>query len=375
MNFRNTVAALAVSSCVTAATAQCIDHPLVIGYVRGPNHTMQPGEVNPHKMNRAHYAFLYTKDGGVVVSSIDEQNLKYLVSLKNEVTSFTVLASVGGGAHSGDFSDIALTEESRAKFNASCIAAIEKYGLDGIDVDWEYPQAPRADKRYRPADKQNYTLLLRDLRKALDDASAKLHRPLYLSSATNGKQFFLRSTNMGEAAKYLDTVALMGYDIFGPSSRTTGHHSALYTNPASPAPVSDDQFVKDYVAAGVPAAKIVLGVPFYGYMWSEVDGTANGLFQPTDPSKAKDVPYRTIVSTYAKSGSGFTRYWDDKAAMPFLYNSSTGQWISYDDPESLAKKASFICEHKLGGMMFWELSGDSNDTLLDSIDKGLGIRR
>ncbi|MDE1163112.1 MAG: glycosyl hydrolase family 18 protein [Acidobacteriaceae bacterium] len=371
--FCKTLAAFAVGAASLGAAAQAVPRPLVIAYVRGPNHTLQPGEVDPTKITRVHYAFLHTKDGGIALAGSDDANLKYLVGLKNKVKSFQVLISVGGGGDSGDFSDIALTDESRAKFNASCIEVLENYGLDGVDVDWEYPAAPRADKRSRAIDKQNYTLLLHDMRQALDLESKKLHKPLYLSSATNGKRFFLRNTEMGEAAKYLDTVALMGYDVFGPNGTTTGHHSPLFTSPASPAPVSDDQFIRDYEAAGVPAAKIVLGAPFYGYIWTDVPAAQHGLFQTVTPRHAKDITFRIIATTYLTPNSGFVRYWDDKAEVPFLYNETTKEWISYEDARSIEKKAAYTREHGLAGMMFWDLGGDSDNTLLNAIEKGLGL--
>lgn len=65
------------------------------------------------------------------------------------------------------------------------------------------------------------------------------------------------------------------------------------------------------------------------------------------------------------------RYWDNCAQAPYLWNPTTHVFISYDDPQSIAVKASYVLEHRLGGIMFWELSEDREDELLDVIDDGL----
>ena len=60
----------------------------------------------------------------------------------------------------------------------------------------------------------------------------------------------------------------------------------------------------------------------------------------------------------------YTRYWDDASKVPFLFNPSTGIWISYDDLQSISLKNEYIKRENLGGAMFWELSGDRNAELV-----------
>jgi len=123
----------------TLAVAQA-PRPILLGYVRGPNHLIAPGEINARKLTRIHYAFLHPQDGIVAATSAtDDANLRTLVALKQQNPSLEVLISVGCGAHSMGFSELALTAASRAKFVASCMELIAKYSLDGIDIDWEYP--------------------------------------------------------------------------------------------------------------------------------------------------------------------------------------------------------------------------------------------
>jgi len=124
-----------------------------------------------------------------------------------------------------------------------------------------------------------------------------------------------------------------------------------------------------YLAAGVPAAKIVLGVPFYGHAWTTTSDVAHGLYQPAAgahiPTDFQD------VTAYLAPATGYARYWDSVASAPYLYNSITHVFISYDDPESLNIKCAYVLKHKLGGVMFWDYAGDSNGLLLDTLHAAL----
>jgi chitinase len=175
---------------------------------------------------------------------------------------------------------------------------------------------------------------------------------------------------MPAVQKYVDTVNLMAYDYYEPaSSTTTAHHAPLFTNPADPKKISADQSVQEFVQAGVPASKLVLGVPFYGYAWGEVDDIDHGLFRPGKPVPKAFLPYGGIQSTMLNNG--FTRYWDSTASVPYLYNANTKVFVSYEDPQSLALKSKYVVDHKLRGVMFWEYGADPTGTLLDAIDAGL----
>ena len=188
---------------------------------------------------------------------------------------------------------------------------LAQYNLDGLDIDWEYPGMPGAGHPFRSEDKQNFTLLLKELHERFDSATAKTHKRLYLTMAAGASDEFLAHTEMDKVQRYLDTVNLMAYDYYEPSSDTvTGHHAPLFTNPADPKHISADASVHAFENAGVPAAKILLGLPFYGHMWGQVADLGHGLYQP-----GKQVPnaysnYGAITSTMLDHG--FDRYWDSK---------------------------------------------------------------
>jgi len=126
--------------------------------------------------------------------------------------------------------------------------------------------------------------------------------------------------------------------------------------------------VQAIVAKGVPRAKVVAGVPFYGRGWRGVDGAAPW---GTGTGTLQVGAYTRIADTFL-GAPGYVRHWDDVAKVPWLYNESTREWISYDDPESMILKGRYVAEQQLGGVMFWELSNDDG-RLIDALLSGLGL--
>jgi chitinase len=343
----------------------------IIAYVFVKDRVIQPGEIAANKLTRINYAFANLQGGRIIEGfAHDRENFAALNDLKKQNPGLAVLVSVGGWTWSGQFSDMALTKQSRKAFIDSAVDFIQRYQLDGLDIDWEYPAMTGDNNKFRPADKKNYTALLKELRSRFDKEEGKLNRHLFTSVATGSSRDFLAHTEMKKVQKYVDTVNLMAYDYYEPDSDpNTGHHAPLYTNPADPKRVSADASVREYEAAGVQASKIVLGVPFYGHVWGEVADMNHGLFQ-----RGKQVPnafanYGNIVN--GMIGKGYTRFWDDAASAPYLYNASSRIFVSYEDEQSLALKCRYVEKNGLAGVMFWEYSGDADGKLLDALYTGL----
>jgi chitinase len=281
-----------------------------------------------------------------------------------------VLISVGGWLGSGNFSDMALTKQSRSLFIESAVKFIDRHQLDGLDIDWEYPGQIGAGNRFRREDKQNYTLLFKELRKRFNKEEKRLHRRLFLTSATGASSSFLENTEMGKVQRYLDTVNLMAYDYYEPTDdAVTGNHAPVFTDPSDPKKISADRSVREFEQAGVPAAKIVLGVPFYGHVWGEVEDVNHGLFRPGKSVPNAFAQYGNIQATMINNG--FTRFWDPVASVPYLYNSEGKVFVSYEDHESLAFKCKYVLDNSLKGIMFWDYSADPAGALLDTLDTGL----
>jgi len=294
--------------------------------------------------------------------------LRQLRLLKKQSPKLRILASVGGW-HAEGFSDAALTDASRQAFARSVVQLLRDYSLDGVDLDWEYPGQGVAGIKYRSEDKHNFTLLLRTTREQLNAASTaqrRTGRERYLLTIAAADREYLEHTEMDKVPAYLDWINLMSYDFFNSLTRTTGHHAGLYPSRfAAPADRNADAAVKQYLAAGVPADKIVLGVAFYGRGFTGVVPVHNGVNEPYQRFEGEH-SYAELVDKFIGK-QGFTRYWDETAQAPYLWNSASRTFISYDDPQSIAIKSQYVLEHRLGGVMFWELSQDHDGELLQVV--------
>ncbi len=246
----------------------------VVGYIFARGGALDARSIAAKKMTRMNYAFFGLKNGVIGERSVhDAENLAILTSLRKANPQLQILISVGGGdAGSAGFSDMAISPEGRRQFVDSAIAAVEKYGLDGVDIDWEYP-GYTFDKTttVRAEDRRTYTLLLEELRQRFDREEKRLGRQLITSSATGATQIWLDHTDMRAASKWLTTVNMMCYDWYNNGEKNTGHDSPLHTVDADPKHISIDDAVQKNLAAGVPARKIVVGIPFYGRRWEGVD--------------------------------------------------------------------------------------------------------
>jgi chitinase len=343
--------------------------PLLVAYIFPQDAALTAGQIDPHSVTRFNYAFANIKDGRMVAGfAHDAENFAFLTALRKENPQLTILVSVGGWLWSGGFSDMALTKESRARFIDSAADFIAQYQLDGLDIDWEYPGMEGSTKAFRPEDKQNFTALLTELRERFNRDAKKNGRRLYLTIAAGASPEFLTHTEMDKVARLLDTVNLMSYDYYEPGSGPiTGHHAALFTNPNDPQKESADASVHAFEQAGVPADKLVLGVPFYGHAWSDVPATANGLYQPGKRAPNVYAQFSAIQSSML--GHGYTRFWDPVARVPWLYNAETRTFVSYEDPQSLAGKCEYVHANQLAGIMFWDFeSDDPSGTLLKAVN-------
>ena len=345
--------------------------PMVVAYVFPRDTLLQPGQIDAHSLTRINYAFANIAGGRMVAGyRFDTENFAYLNGLKKDNPALTVLVSVGGWLWSTNFSDVSLTRQSRRVFVQSVIDFLDRYDLDGLDIDWEYPGMPGAGHPFRPEDKQNFTTLLDDLHSEFKRHARKTRHKLFLTFAAGASEEYIAHTELGKLQKYADTVNLMAYDYYEPSSsRITGHHAPLFTNPADPAHISADASVRNFEKAGVPASKILLGVPFYGHTWGHVPESNHGLYQPGQPAPQGYASYAAL--TGGIGNSGFTRYWDSISSVPYLYDPVNQTFVSYEDPQSLALKGDYVLAHRLAGIMFWDYESDPSGQLLAAVNQAL----
>lgn len=300
-------------------------------------------------------------------------NINQFLRLRDINPDLKLLFSVGGWTWSSNFSEAALTPESRARFAASCVEMVRKYKFDGLDIDWEYPitQGEGAGMiQGVPEDKQNYTLLLAELRQQLD----ALGEGYLLSIAAPAVPFYWNNMEIDKLHPYLDYLNLMAYDMY--VGEVASHHAALYNSELWEGQQHSIQTaVEAYLNFGVPAEKIVVGVPFYGHGRAEVSAINNGLFQAYNGRPAGTwasgglFSYADLVANYLSSATSFR---DESVQAAWYYDAASQIMISYDDPTTLAAKATYIRENQLGGMMIWELGyDDQQHTLLNAVYEGL----
>ncbi len=338
----------------------------VVGYLFG-RQPFTAEEIAVEKLTHINYAFADIVDGKLAsYLPYDSVNFAILNQLKRRNPDLKILVSVGGWTHSKGFSDAALTEASRARFAASAVAFARYHQLDGIDLDWEYPGQIGDNNPFRPEDKQNFTLMLKELRRQLDLAGKEDNKNYLTTIASATNQSYLDHTEMDKAQAYLNFINIMTYDFAGGWIDTTGHHSNLFATRAGLGSRTDTrQAVEQHIQAGVPAHKIVVGVPFYGRGWRQVNPAAQGLNQPASRD-AFSLPYHTIVDSLIDR-NGFTRSWDEEALAPYLWNDSARTFITYEDTVSLRHKVEFVKSEGLGGIMFWQYHADTTGQLLQTI--------
>ena len=316
-------------------------------------------------MTHINVAFGHVRDARVTVTTT--RNLDTLCKLREYNPKLGILLSLGGWG-SGGFSEAARTSEGRKLMGETALEILREFKLDGIDVDWEYPCYSVAGIASQSADKQNFTLLLQEMRKALDAEGEKDGRHYLLTIATGADQYYLDGTEMDQAEKYLDWVQLMTYDMRGGFNALTGHHTNLYTPTGDLFRISADASVNMFVKAGVPKEKIIIGAAFYSRMWENVPKVNNGLHQMAVGSGGYGPMYTELASEYINK-NGFVRYFDEEAKAPYLFDGQT--FITYDDEQSLQAKCAYVKEYGLRGMMFWEYSCDQTGTLLDTLYRSL----
>lgn len=301
-----------------------------------------------------------------IVSSemIIEETWAKVAELQKLYPELKFIIAVGGWEADG-FSDMAANAANREIFVDSVVEYIEEHNLDGIDIDWEYPvNGAWGVIKSRPEDKENFTALITLLRE-------KLGEDKEISFCANVSTWFFDAVELDKLVPLVDSVNLMTYDMRGNWESSAFHSAGLYRNPAEPQDwgLSVSETVDRFLAAGVPADKLIVGVPTYGKEFRNVEAGPNGdgLFQPfvaetkDKGSWVSSIPYQKLED-YFVNKNGFTRYWDDVAKAPYLYDGQT--FISYDDAESIKAKSEYIKEKDLAGIMYWEYVNDIEGELL-----------
>lgn len=333
----------------------------VIAYYTGDGETIKKYPVE--KLTHLIYSFLHLS-GDTIAFDNEEQKLilSQLTDLKKTHPGLKVMISLGGWGGCASCSPVFAKADSRISFASSVNRLLNTYNADGIDLDWEYPSIQGfPGHAYSAGDKQNFTDLIVQLRKALGPQKE-------LSFAAGGfKKFLDESVDWNAIMPLVNRVNLMTYDLINGYSKQTGHHTALYSR--SEQSESTDNCVQYLLKKGLPPEKLVIGAAFYARVWEKVNNTANGLYQAGTFKSGVD--YKQFDDQLS-TANGWVYYWDDTAKAPYSYNAAQQLFATYDDDRSLKAKVDYAKRYGLGGIMFWELMNDRfTNGRLDAIDKAV----
>ncbi|MFI9797651.1 glycosyl hydrolase family 18 protein [Streptomyces sp. NPDC052302] len=350
-----------VKNLVTSGTASKITH---INYAFG---NVKNGQCTVDDTYAA-YDKAYTADQSVSgqADTWDQPlrgNFNQLRQLKAKYPHIKVLYSFGGWTYSGGFGQAA---QNAAAFAKSCKAVVEDPRwadvFDGIDIDWEYPNA--CGLTCDSSGPAAFRTLMQALR--AEFGSNYLVTAAITADGSNGGK--IDAADYGGASQYLDWYNVMTYDYFGAfnAQGPTAPHSPLTSYSGIPqAGFNSADAIAKLKSKGVPSKKLLLGIGFYGRGWTGVTqaapgGSATGAAPGTYEAGIED--YKILKNSCPATGT--------IAGTAYAYCGNN--WWSYDTPSTIAGKMSWAKNQGLGGAFFWEFSGDTgNGELVSAINSGL----
>jgi chitinase len=370
------------------ATAPAVDaaaSPVIGAYYPGYRAASFPVERIPaDKLTHLFYAFAHIEHGRCVVAPDAPAHFSALAKLKRQHPTLRTLISIGGWEADG-FSDAAHNHFSRKRFVASCMALFfdpKLPAFDGVDIDWEFPvYGGPAKITARAQDRRNMTRLAREFRRQLDAIGHERGQRFLLTAAlpagrlqSSGAYDPARSFELKELGDALDFINLMTYDMGTAFSGVSSFNAPLHEDPADPLEPalrrwnSVDGGLAYYRQHGVPAHKLVLGVPFYGRGFRVMNDLNGGLYQPYstlyDPGDWRTIKDRLL------SDPAWQQHWHPVAQTPGMFHPGERIYVSYEDARSIGIRSRLAKDAGLGGVFTWEITGDDEQhSLLEAMNQ------
>ncbi|RYZ41751.1 MAG: chitinase [Myxococcaceae bacterium] len=260
-----------------------------------------------------------------------------------------ILMVGGAGTHEGWVG--AASDANRAKFAANLRRVMNDFGYDGLDLDWEPVE---------PEDRPKLLALVRDLRRQRSNIT--LTFPIHWINANfpaDADPWF------AQLAPYFNQINVMSYEMIGPWEGWESWHTSALRGEQGLHPTSIASSLELWVKAGIPKAKLGLGIPFYGMAWRHITGPYQPFTGESDYAGGDNVfTYKKIRDLSAKG----TLHWDDTAQASYvtfpangLVEDGTVTWISYDSPRAIAAKGAFVKEEGYGGAIIWTVNQGCTD--------------
>lgn len=304
------------------------------------------------KIDQINYSFALIENGKA--TGAHWQGIQTVSAYLRRNPHITGVLAVGGWGADG-FSQACATEEGRIQLADSLLALMDEHGFTGIDVDWEYPGSSAAGIASSEDDVENWYKLLTLLREGLDKRTAATGRYHVLSVALGAGDEQLSAVDGSRLDKLVDQAVVMAYDLCG-FDKQTGHHAGLY--PHDNRKTTGAYAVNSLIAGGLPARKLLLGIPAYGRMWRQVTGGGNGLHQRAGTAGNKWLAFAELQQLEAQ---GYTRYYDETAQAAWYFNGSS--FVSAEDAQSLRYKAQWAIDRSLMGTAVWSYNQDDGSVI------------
>lgn len=396
----SSVVSLSAAAAPTSVSTSSSSSPILAAYYPDwISEQISPEQINWKKFDWVTFAFAILDSNLNLVFTQDnsEDLLKRTVSTAHAAGKHVKL-SVGGWTGSAYFSTAVANDSNRKNLASKMLALYNKFSLDGIDIDWEYPGTGGQDGNIvSGADSANYLIFLQLLKTTLP-AKAKISAAVQVwpFAGPDGNPM----SDVSAFAKVLDWITIMNYDVWG-SSSTPGPNAPLSNGCGNSLQPLANAYasVNSWTSAGFPANQIALGAAAYGYisksgatalvdrrrrassparranvvLVNEDGGSSDGQIMFNDLVQQGALTLDPATKKFLGTG-GFTRLWDTCSSTPFLRSAASGQVITYDDPDSLSLKAQFALQSGLKGINVWDMHGDTSSwVLMDALRAGLGL--
>ena len=292
-----------------------------------------------------------TGDGGIEVKAPGPTYMKRLAAYKKDYPELKLLLMIGGwGKNANGFSEMARSADKRKLFCDECVRYCEEYGLDGIDLDWEYPTYAAEGNGASPSDTKNFTILVKEMREALGP------NRLISYAAPDGGNYI----NNKEVLEWVDYINVMTYSMGDPPY----HNSPLYRS-ALTRKRSGEESIEIFHKQGVPYDRMNYGVGFYGH------GDGNVYPSSVQYYLAREALEKGTAN--GKSVAGYNiRHWDPTGKNCYLGDAAGTMYASYEDVESIGYRIDFAKKKGMLGVFAWEYREDDTEgTLRHALYNGM----